>query len=29
MVCPDGTVVGINDACPVPPPPAAPEPERG
>lgn len=29
MTCPDGTIVGVNDACPLPPPPPAPEPERG
>lgn len=29
MTCPDGTIVGMNDACPMPPPPPAPEPERG
>jgi len=29
MTCPDGTVVGVNEACPMPPPPPPPEPERG
>ncbi len=29
MTCPDGTVVGMSDACPAPPPPPMPEPERG
>lgn len=29
MTCPDGTVIGVNYACPAPPPPPLPEPERG
>jgi hypothetical protein len=29
MTCPDGTVVGMNEACPMPPPPPPPAPERG
>lgn len=29
MTCPDGTVIGMNEACPAPPPPPMPQPERG